>query len=41
MVIYPRELPTDPKQSFEKMHEFLAQELIDDIADNVRWGEGC
>ncbi|CAN0466194.1 unnamed protein product, partial [Laminaria digitata] len=34
VVIYPRELPSDPKKSFEAMHEFLAQELVDDVADN-------
>lgn len=33
---YPRELPSDPKKSFLAMHEFLAQELVDDVADNVR-----
>lgn len=52
-MVYPRELPSDPKKSFEAMHEFLAQELVQDVADNVRigavhggrWGEarvfGC
>lgn len=34
---YPRELPSDPKESFLAMHEFLAQELVDDVADNVRY----
>eukprot|EP00903_Cladosiphon_okamuranus_P010630 g10052.t1 len=34
LVIYPRELPSDPKESFLAMHEFLAKELVDDIADN-------
>lgn len=35
LVTYPRELPSDPKESFLAMHEFLAKELVDDVADNV------
>lgn len=35
LVTYPRELPSDPKKSFLAMHEFLAKELVDDVADNV------
>ena len=35
-VVYPQELPANNKESFLKMHEFLAKELVDDIADNVR-----
>lgn len=35
-VVYPSELPSNPKASFEKMHEFLAHELVDDVAYNVR-----
>ncbi|CAM9425222.1 unnamed protein product [Pylaiella littoralis] len=36
LVVYPRELPSDPKDSFVAMHGFLAKELVDDVADNVR-----
>lgn len=35
-VVYPRELPGNKKEAFLKMHDFLAKELVDDIADNVR-----
>ncbi|CAM9751119.1 unnamed protein product [Scytosiphon promiscuus] len=34
LVVYPRELPSDPKRSFEAMHAFLAKELVQDVADN-------
>ncbi|CAN0232238.1 unnamed protein product, partial [Ectocarpus sp. 4 AP-2014] len=34
LVVYPRELPGDPKKSFETMHKFLVKELVDDVADN-------
>ncbi|CAM9169892.1 unnamed protein product, partial [Ectocarpus sp. 12 AP-2014] len=34
LVVYPRELPDDPKKSFEAMHKFLVKELVDDVADN-------
>ncbi|CBN75787.1 Farnesyl pyrophosphate synthase [Ectocarpus siliculosus] len=34
LVVYPRELPGDPKKSFEAMHKFLVEELVADVADN-------
>ncbi|CAM9339919.1 unnamed protein product [Choristocarpus tenellus] len=33
-VMYPRELPTDKKESFLKIHDFLVEQLLDDLAKN-------
>ncbi|CAN0368703.1 unnamed protein product [Discosporangium mesarthrocarpum] len=33
-VMYPRELPKDKKESFLKIHEYLVQELLEDLQEN-------
>lgn len=35
VITYPRELPSDPKKAFLKMHAFLTNELLEDLAENV------
>lgn len=37
VISYPRQLPADPKKAFLEIHQFLTDELLQDLEDNVSY----